>query len=52
VNTSSSSTDEVKWYPQQKLDIARKKLEGVNPAGKLYNLDVHHAIFIYFIFSN
>ncbi|KAG1019202.1 hypothetical protein G6F26_010314 [Rhizopus arrhizus] len=32
VNTSSSSTDEIKWYPQQKLDIARKKLEGVNPA--------------------
>jgi hypothetical protein len=34
---SSSSTDtneEYEWYPQQKLEIARKKLDGVNPTGK------------------
>ncbi|KAI9251048.1 hypothetical protein BY458DRAFT_559563 [Sporodiniella umbellata] len=30
--SSASSTDEIKWYPQQKIDIARKKLEGANPA--------------------
>jgi hypothetical protein len=33
---SSSSTDtneEYEWYPQQKLEIARKKLDGVNPTG-------------------
>jgi hypothetical protein len=34
---SSSSTDtnsEYEWYPQQKLEVARKKLDGVNPSGK------------------
>lgn len=32
MQSSASSTDEIKWYPQQKVDLARKKLEGVNPA--------------------
>lgn len=35
-SSSSSTTDEIKWYPQKKLEIAKRKLEGDNPVG-MYN---------------
>ncbi|KAJ8010680.1 hypothetical protein DPEC_G00077640 [Dallia pectoralis] len=30
--TESVNTKEINWYPRQKVDFARRKLEGVNPA--------------------
>ncbi|KAI8329229.1 hypothetical protein BC941DRAFT_384857 [Chlamydoabsidia padenii] len=30
-SSSTNTNEEYEWYPQQKLEIARKKLDGVNP---------------------
>lgn len=33
-STTSSSDAEIAWYPYQKIDIAKRKLAGENPARK------------------
>ncbi|ORE05303.1 hypothetical protein BCV72DRAFT_250689 [Rhizopus microsporus var. microsporus] len=48
-SSSSSTTDEIKWYPQKKLEIAKRKLEGDNPVDIVVDeLTNGHAKFTYY----